>query len=77
MRGCPWEPVLPSEILQVTLDHIFIPEEYPFMCNIDDNIAIVSYDENGSDHDRNIWQVFNTVYHEGMRFNLEKYVFCS
>ena len=49
-----------SDILQVTLDHIFIPEEYPFMYNIADDIVIVSYGDGGSDHDRNIWQVLKT-----------------
>ena len=33
-----------SDILQVMLDHILSPEDHPFMCNIPDDIVIVSYD---------------------------------
>ena len=39
------------DILQVALDHIFTPEEYPFMCNITDDIVIVGYN-NGQEWSR-------------------------
>ena len=58
-----------SDIFQMTFDHIFTPEEYPFLCNIADDIIIVSYDEGSSDHDRNVC--------EGVKFNPDKYLFCS
>ena len=66
-----------SDILQVMLDHILSPEDNPFMCNIPDDIVIVSYDCDGSDHDRNVQQVFKTADGEGMEFNLDKCMFCS
>ena len=66
-----------SDILHMTLDHISTLEEYPFMCNIADDIVTVGYDNNGSDHDRNVWQVLKTAHCEGMKFNLDKCMVCS
>ena len=66
-----------SDIYQVTWDHNFTPEEYPFMCNITDDIVIVGYNNDGSDHDRNVLQVLKTSHHEGMKFNPEKCMLLS
>ena len=65
------------DILQVILDHIFTPEEYPFVCTITDDTVIVGYDDDGSNHDRFVWQVLKTAWHEDMKFNPDKCMFCS
>ena len=41
-EGMPMGASPSSDILQVLLDCIFTPEKYPFMCNIADDIVIVS-----------------------------------
>ena len=45
------------------------------MCSTTDDV-VVSYDDDGSDHDRNVWQVLKTACHECMKFNPDKCMFC-
>ena len=64
-----------SDNLQATLDQIFTVEMFPLVGNIADDIVVVRYMEDGSDHDANLWLVFSTARREGMEFNPNKYIF--
>ena len=66
-----------SDILQATLDQMFTAEKFLFVCYIVDDIIVVRYEDNGSDHDANLWLALIIARREGMKFNPNKCIFKS
>ena len=64
-----------SDFLQATLDQIFTVEKFPFIGDIVDDIVVIRYEEDDSDHDAYLWLVFSTERREDMKFNPNKCIF--